>query len=329
MFSRLSSSLLHQCTRNQSHLQITRFAYQAAVRPPLLMTSSFGASADARSGKTIHTAGCVIIGDEVLGGKTVDTNSGYFAKYCFSLGIDLKRIEVIADDEAEIIEATRRMSANYDLVVTSGGIGPTHDDITYPSIAKGFGLTLKLHEEAFARMKRLSRPHHSQLNFSWDVPSPTLTAKLRMVELPTDESRGLEAQALFVDDQLWVPISVVNENIFILPGVPRLFEQLLRGLKPLLLPRLADPEGRGVYRVMVSTPLAESSIAPFLTELAKKVEYRGVKVGSYPQWNSKTNTVTLVGKDRPFMESLLPELEKGIQGKRVLVEGNEDPDAKK
>jgi len=75
--------------------------------------------------RLIHTAGCIIIGDEVLGGKTVDTNSAYFAKFCFSLGIALKRIEVIADDEDEIIEAARRMSKNYDLVVTSGGIGPT------------------------------------------------------------------------------------------------------------------------------------------------------------------------------------------------------------
>ena len=79
----------------------------------------------ASSKRMIHTAGCIIIGDEVLGGKTTDTNSTNFAKYCFGLGIDLKRIEVIGDDESEIIEATRRMSDNYDFVVTSGGIGPT------------------------------------------------------------------------------------------------------------------------------------------------------------------------------------------------------------
>lgn len=78
----------------------------------------------------IHTAGCIIIGDEVLGGKTVDTNSAYFAKFCFKLGISLKRIEVIADDEGEIVEAVRRMSSNYDFVVTSGGIGPTYNSST-------------------------------------------------------------------------------------------------------------------------------------------------------------------------------------------------------
>jgi len=281
-------------------------------------------AADERGRRTIHTAGCIIIGDEVLGGKTIDTNSAYFAKFCFSLGINLKRIEVIADDESEIIEAARRMSENYDFVVTSGGIGPTHDDITYASIAKAFGLPLILHDEAFTRMKKISKPHPSQPNFSWDTPSPALTAKLRMIELPIDESRDPKSQVIFVDDSLWVPISVVNGNIHILPGVPRLFTQLLDGLKPLLLPRLTDPEGKGVYRVLFSTPLAESAVASYLTELAAKVEPRGIKVGSYPRWGKSRNTVTLVGRDKDYMDSLVPEVEKGVQGVRVSVEGEDD-----
>ena len=82
-------------------------------------------SPEERNKRMIHTAGCIIIGDEVLGGKTVDTNSAFMAKFCFSLGMSLKRVEVIGDDEGEIVEATRRMSDNYDFVVTSGGIGPT------------------------------------------------------------------------------------------------------------------------------------------------------------------------------------------------------------
>lgn len=272
----------------------------------------------------IHTAACLIIGDEVLGGKTVDTNSAYFAKFCFSLGINLKRIEVIADDEDEIVEATRRMSTNYDLVVTSGGIGPTHDDITYQSIAKAFNLSLKLHEDAFARMKRLSKPHPSQPNFDWETPSAALAAKKRMVELPINDSKSLEEQVVFVDEKLWVPISVVNGNIHILPGVPSLFQSMLDGLKPGILPRLTDPEGKGVERILFSTPMAESAIAEYLTELAAKVEPKSVKVGSYPRWGKQSNTVTLVGRDREYMEGLVPEVEKAVQGKRVSVEGEDD-----
>lgn len=97
-----------------------------------------------------------------------------------------------------------------------------HDDITYQSIAKAFGLKLVLHEEAYERMKKLSKPKRSEPNFSWDVDSPQRTARLRMVQLPIDESRDLSKQAIFPQDNLWVPVSVVNGNIHILPGVPRL-----------------------------------------------------------------------------------------------------------
>jgi len=275
----------------------------------------------------IHTAGCIIIGDEVLGGKTTDTNSSYMAKFCFSLGIALKRIEVIADDEAEIVEACKRMSSAYDFVVTSGGIGPTHDDITYQSIAAAYKLTLTLHEEAFARMKRLSRPHPSQPNFDYETPSQALTAKKRMIELPYDKDIKDDEQVVFTADDLWVPVAVVNGNIHILPGVPRLFERMLTGLKPRLLPKLTDPEGKGVYRILFSTPMAESSVAGYLTELAGKVEEKGIKVGSYPRWGKSRNTVTLVGRDKEFMDSLVPEVEKNVNGRRVEREDEDDDNA--
>lgn len=199
-----------------------------------------------------------------------------------------------------------------------------HDDITYQSIAKAFGLNLKLHETALQRMKALSQPHLSHPNFSYDVPSPGLEAKLRMIRLPIDESRDESSQVLFVNDNLWVPINVVNGNIHILPGVPRLFTQLLDGLKPLLIARLTDPEGKGIYRIIISTPMAESAVAAYLTELAGKVESRGIKVGSYPRWGRKRNSVTLVGKDKDYMESLVPEVEKNVEGIRVEKEEEAD-----
>ncbi|KAI9651774.1 MAG: hypothetical protein M1831_007590 [Alyxoria varia] len=273
--------------------------------------------ANERRQRTVQTAGCIIIGDEVLGGKTVDTNSSYFAKYCFRMGITLKKIEVIGDDEAEIVEAARRMSDHYDFVVTSGGIGPTHDDITYQSIARAYNLPLIVHNQAFEKMRRLSKPHPSQPNFSWDTPSPALDAKKRMINLPYDEGIEDKEQVQFVDNELWVPISVVNGNIHILPGVPRLFERLLEGLRTILLPKLKNSEGESVCRMSFSTPLAESAVAPFLTQLAEKTEPRGVKVGSYPRWGKAQNTVTLVGRDKELMETLAPEVEKGVQGRRI------------
>lgn len=205
-----------------------------------------------------------------------------------------------------------------------------HDDITYQSIAKAFGSKLVEHQEALERMKKLSTVHPSQPNFSFDVPSPALEAKKRMIRLPIDPSRDDKDQVLFVDESLWVPISVVNGNIHILPGVPRLFEKLLDGLKPILVPRLTDPEGKGVYRILISTPMAESAVAAYLTELAEKVEPKGVKVGSYPRWGRKRNSVTLVGRDKAYMEEILPEVEEEVQGKRVEREDemdeSDDPD---
>ena len=163
---------------------------------------------------------------------------------------------MIADDESEIIEAARRMSRSYDFVVTSGGIGPTHDDITYASIAKAFDLPLVLHETSLEKMKKLSKPLADAPKFSWDEDTPARKAKLRMIELPHDRNKGDEEQVLFVAEDLWVPLCVVNSNIHILPGIPRLFEKMLTGLKARLLPRLVDPEGKGVHRIIFSTPFA-------------------------------------------------------------------------
>lgn len=204
------------------------------------------------------------------------------------------------------------------------GLRPRHDDITYQSIAKAFGLPLKLHEETWNRMRHLSKPHKSQPNFDWDTPSPARTAKMRMAQLPWDDSKPSEDQVVYVSEDLWVPVTVVNGNVHILPGVPRLFEAMLDGLKPRLAPRLVDPEGKGDHRILISTPLAESAVAEYLTQLQKRVDEKGVKIGSYPRWGKSRNTVTLVGKDVEFLESLVPEVEKEVQGRRVSVEGEDD-----
>ena len=120
MFSRIG-----QVARHLARPRPNLVHQSAAYRPTVNVMANASLSPDQRQKKTIHTAGCIIIGDEVLGGKTTDSNSAYMAKFCFKLGINLKKIEVIGDDEAEIMHTVRRMSENYDFVVTSGGIGPT------------------------------------------------------------------------------------------------------------------------------------------------------------------------------------------------------------
>jgi molybdopterin-biosynthesis enzyme MoeA-like protein len=132
---------------------------------------------------------------------------------------------------------------------------------------------------------------------------------------------------VFTADDLWVPLCIVNGNVHILPGVPRLFQKMLEGYKENLRTRLADPSGQGDYRIIISTPLPESAVAGYLTDLAKEVAPKHIKVGSYPRWGKANNTVTLVGRDRAYMDSLVAEVEKNVKGTRVKVEGEDDAEA--
>ena len=173
-------------------------------------------------------------------------------------------------------------------------------------------------------MKRLSRPHPSQPNFSWTQPSAALEAKKRMIILPYDNDVEDGDQVIFTSEELWVPVAVVNGNVHILPGVPRLFEMLLDGLKPRLASRV---QAGGLTRILFATPLAESEVAEYLTELSARLEPKGIKVGSYPRWGKGRNTVTLVGRDAAFMETLVEEVEKKVKGRRVQREDEDDEDA--
>ena len=216
------------------------------------------------------------------------------------------------------------MSANYDMVVTSGGIGPTHDDIvpkyvaklalievqTYPSIAQAFNQPLKYHDETLKRMEELSIR-----KFDNTATDEATMARKRMAYLPS------EAEVIFPAKDLWVPVVIVNKNIFILPGVPRLFTSLLSGLKPVIEPCV--PPGRRQHRFIVATEEPESVIAPFLTELQGRVAAEGIKVGSYPKWKGGVK-VSLLGRDKERLEALVAEVEKGVNGARRSEEDEEN-----
>ncbi|KAJ7188393.1 MoaB/Mog domain-containing protein [Mycena filopes] len=237
-------------------------------------------------GKYIRTAAALIIGqapDEILNGKTHDMNSNFFSKYCFEHGIDLKRIEVIPDDEDQIIEASRRMVKNYDFVVTSGGIGPTHD-ITYASLAKAFSQSLAHHPETLARMGQMIK-HRSWI--SAQTPQQRAATE-RMALFP---ERG---EILFVAEDIWVPVVRLEGKLCIFPGIPSLFEKMLTALTPLLpLPPLSERP----LRIQVFTERPEGMIAPYLTKLQSRMRPHGIQVGSYPVLGQGV-FVSLIGRDR-------------------------------
>ncbi|KAG1772484.1 MoaB/Mog domain-containing protein [Suillus placidus] len=269
-------------------------------------------------GRYIKTAAALIIGDEILNGNTLDRNSNYFARFCFENGIELQRIEVIADEELEILEASRRMVQKYDFVITSGGIGPTHDvgglnasirDITYASLAKSFGQELKYHDETIARMEEASR-HRTWIT---QQSEEQRTARKRMALFPE------AGEVLFVASDIWVPVVRLEGKLCILPGIPSLFQKLLDNLKPFLpLPT----EDARPFRLQVFTPLPESSIAPFLTALQNRVKPENIRIGSYPLLQPGAH-IALIGLDRERVKELGLEVEKELQGRIQSAEETE------
>ncbi|KAJ7638864.1 MoaB/Mog domain-containing protein [Roridomyces roridus] len=257
-------------------------------------------------GRYIRTAAALIIGDEILNGKTHDTNSNYFAKYCFQHGIDLKRIEVIADDEEQIIEASRRLVKNYDFVITSGGIGPTHDDITYACLAKAFNQPLAHHPETLARMAHLMKTR-----LSTQTPQQRAATE-RMALFP------VRAEVIFLPD-IWVPVVRLEGKLCVFPGIPALFTKMLNSLTPFL--PLPPPTERP-SRIQVFTERSESMIAPYLTKLQMRVKPHGIQVGSYPVLGHGV-FVSLIGRERTlttataregYLSEVAREVEKEVDG---------------
>ncbi|KAF9078406.1 MoaB/Mog domain-containing protein [Rhodocollybia butyracea] len=269
-------------------------------------------------GKCIRTAAALVIGDEILNGKTLDKNSNYFAKYCFERGIDLKRIEVIPDDETEIIEASRRMVEKYDLVITTGGIGPTHDDITYASLARAFDQPLTHHPETLHRLDEMNR-HRAWV--STQTPQQREATK-RMALFPA------QAEVLFVCGDIWVPVVRLQGRLCIFPGIPTLFTKMLDGLERYLpLP----PASERPLRMQIFTERPESMIAPYLTSLHSRLKKQKaeIQVGSYPVLG-KGVFVSLIGRDRDmpieanpgrvWLAQIASEVEKEVGGRVVSDE---------
>jgi molybdopterin-biosynthesis enzyme MoeA-like protein len=258
------------------------------------------------SAPSINASGILIIGDEVLNGKILDTNSHAFAKYCFrELGVPLKRTVVCGDDEDDIIQSLQRNFEGCLLVVTSGGIGSTHDDISYPAIARAFGLACELDQEIVDRMQRLRGPYLSTLS------KTQLDAFYRMATIP----KGENVEKLYLDDELWVPVVGIDKKVYILPGVPQLFTRLMVGLGEILKPRVVSDF---LTRRFVQTRTGESELAPFLTALQHECNIKygkdGVKLGSYPHLTWKINTISIIAGSNVNDKDLLSIVQRVLEG---------------
>ncbi|HHB80272.1 MAG TPA: competence/damage-inducible protein A [Aliiroseovarius sp.] len=214
------------------------------------------------------TAAMLVIGDEILSGRTQDTNTHHLAGELTRAGIDLREVRVVADDAQAIGAAARALSAAYDHVFTSGGIGPTHDDITADAIGAAFGASVDVREDARA----LLAARYAEMGV------PVNDARMRMARIP-------EGAAL-IDNPVSTAPGFSLGNVHVMAGVPQVFHAMLDGL----LPRLAT--GSAPISESLRVELPEGDIAEPLARIA--AAHPDTSIGSYPFYTQGTYGANIV-----------------------------------
>ncbi|XP_031370204.1 FAD synthase-like isoform X2 [Apis dorsata] len=227
--------------------------------------------------ETVYTAGLIVIGDEILRGQIIDTNTSYLAKKLQASGIKLRKVTVILDIVDEIAKTILDFSKEYSIVFTSGGIGPTHDDVTYEAIAKGLGLKLEQHEELVDIYLNLFPNHKKEAQRLTIVPRP--------------------CELIYVYSPKKYAIVKVK-NIYILPGSPKYFELSIDTIIPQLKGNIP------LYFEQIDINLNELSIVQILDEHAKLWKDK-INIGSYPQIIPECSftRITLEGKKEDVLEA--------------------------
>ncbi len=233
---------------------------------------------DHQSSNTV-TAALVVIGEEILSGRTQDVNIAYIAAYLTRIGILLREVRVVADVEGEIAAAVNELRRRFSYVFTTGGIGPTHDDITTDALAKAFGVEVVVNPEAVAALRK---------HFSAAELTP---ARLRMARVP--------AGASLIDNAISRAPGYVLDNVIVMAGVPRIMQVMLDAVSP----RLA--KGRPMLSRAVRIDVPEGDAAPGLAEL--QTAYPAVQIGSYPFFENKRlgTYVVLRATDAAKLEAAL------------------------
>jgi molybdenum cofactor synthesis domain-containing protein len=233
------------------------------------------------------TAAVLVIGDEILSGRTLDTNTNYIARFLAAQGIDLKEARVVADDQDRIVAALNALRAAYDFVFTTGGIGPTHDDITADAVAAAFGVGIDYHPDAYALLEARYGP--GEFN----------DMRKRMARIPLG--------ATLVNNSVSAAPGFHIGNVFVLAGVPMIMRAMLEAIAPSL------PQGARVHSITIAAPVGEGSIAPGLAAIQKA--HPEVAIGSYPQYSENGYGVQLVarGRDTAAVEAAAAAIEAMLQ----------------
>ena len=238
-------------------------------------------------------AAILIIGNEILSGRTQDTNTSTLANWLNSIGVKVNEVRVVPDIEKKIIDTLNVLRTENNYVFTTGGIGPTHDDITAQSVAKAFGLKYEIQKEAFKILEAYYKP--GEFN----------EGRQKMVWMP-------ENAELILNPTSGAPGFSV-ENVFCLPGVPSILKSMLGGLKNKIV------GGKPILSHTISLRTVESEIASSLTEVQDK--NKEVEIGSYPFFHAGKLGVSIVlrSEDQSKIDLCNSQILKFVEEKKIEV----------
>ena len=243
--------------------------------------------------KTKFNAAILIIGNEILSGRTQDTNTSTIAVWLNSIGVKVEEVRVIPDVEKIIIDTLSLLKSSYDYVFTTGGIGPTHDDITAQSVSKTFGLKYEIHKEAFKILEAYYKPgefNDGRQKMCW------MPENANLILNPTSGAPGFNV-----------------ENVFCLPGVPSILKSMLGGLTNIII------GGEPIKSHTISLRTVESEIANSLTKVQN--DNQDVEIGSYPFFHAGKLGVSIVirSEDQSKIDNCFSQILKFVNAKKIQV----------
>jgi len=238
-------------------------------------------------------AAILIIGNEILSGRTQDTNTSTLATWLNSIGVKVGEVRVIPDIEKTIIDTLNLLRENYNYVFTSGGIGPTHDDITAESVSKAFGIKYEIHKEAF----KILEAYYKSGEFN--------EGRQKMVWMPENAN-------LILNPTSGAPGFSV-ENVFCLPGVPSILKSMLGGLTNKII------GGEPILSLTISLRTVESEIANSLTKVQDN--NKDVEIGSYPFFQAGKLGVSIVirSEDQSKIDNCNLQILEFVNEKKIEV----------
>jgi molybdenum cofactor synthesis domain-containing protein len=242
-------------------------------------------------------AAILIIGNEILSGRTQDTNTSTLATWLNSLGVTVAEVRVIPDVEKTIIDSINLLRSKYNYVFTTGGIGPTHDDITAMSISKAFGIKYEVHKEAFKILEDYYKPgefNKGRQKMAW------MPEKAKLILNPSSGAPGFSV-----------------ENVYCLPGVPLILKSMLGGIVNSIVG--GDP----IISFTISLRTVESEIAYYITDIQNKNP--DVEIGSYPFFKAGKLGVSIVLRtpDQKKIDACSHEIFDFVKQKSIQIVKNQ------